>query len=160
MYATLDGYRLKWTTGADNILIVSVGTGAADPNVDKSAIAAGHAVKALLSLMNDCATLQEILLQWMSSSPTARQIDSEVENLNNDLVAGFPLLTYLRYNVDLRKESVQKLDPSLTDLRRIESLSAMDAPENMALLSKLGKLAAERDVSGSDFASNFDLPGD
>ena len=75
-------------------------------------------------------------------------------------MAGFPLLTYLRYNADLRKESVQKLDPCLIDLKRIESLSAMDAPENMALLHKLGKLAGERDVSGSDFASHFDLPVD
>ena len=75
-------------------------------------------------------------------------------------MAGFPLLTYLRYNVDLRKESAQKLNPRLTDFRRIESLSAMDAPENMALLHKLGKLAGERDVSGSDFASHFALPVD
>ena len=36
----------------------------------------------------------------------------------------------------------------------------MDAPENMAFLHKLGKLAGERDVSGSDFASHFALPVD
>ena len=70
------------------------------------------------------------------------------------------MFTYLRYNVDLLKESVQKLDPSLTDFWRIEPLSAMDVPENMALVHKLGKLAGERDVRGSDFASHFDLPMD
>ena len=30
MYATLDGYRIGWPAGADNLLLVSVGTGAAD----------------------------------------------------------------------------------------------------------------------------------
>jgi predicted acylesterase/phospholipase RssA len=158
MYATLDGYRMGWTAGADNILLVSVGTGTADPNVKKSIFSARHAINALLSLVNDCASLQETLLQWMSSSPTSREIDGEIGDLGNDLLAGIPLLTYLRYNLNLRKESVQKLDPSLTDPRMIKSLSRMDVPENMGVLHKLGVLAAERDVIESDFRSIFDLP--
>ncbi len=85
-------------------------------------------------------------------------VDRELGDLRHDLVAGAPLLSSLRYNVDLRKESLEQLDPGLTDLKAIESLSAMDAPENMDVLHKLGRLAAERDVRGSDFASNFDLP--
>jgi hypothetical protein len=158
MYATMDGYRMGWPAGADNILLVSVGTGAADPEVKKSAFTAGHAINALLSLMNDCASLQETILQWMSSSPTAQEIDRELGDLGNDLLAGTPLLSYLRYNVDLRKESVQKLDPSLTDSKMIESLSDMDSPENMEVLHKLGVLAAENDVNDSDFEAKFDLP--
>ena len=96
-------------------------------------------------------------MQWLSSSPTARQIDVELGDLRNDLVSGAPLLTYLRYNVDLSKKNVQHLDPSLTDTELIESLSAMDTPENMAVLHRLGVLAAEQDVHGRDFASVFDL---
>ena len=107
--------------------------------------------------MDDCASLQETLLQWMSNSPTARLIDRELGDLRHDLVAGAPLLSYLRYNVDLREESVQALTSSMTDSKEIESLSAMDAPENMQLLHKIGMLAAERDVSAGDFASIFDL---
>ena len=160
MYSTMDGYRIGWPAGADKLLLVSVGTGAADPEVKKANITAQHAIEALLSLMNDCASLQETLLQWMSSSPTAREIDRELGDLRHDLVAGAPLLSYMRYNVDLRKASVQRLDPSLTDSKGIESLSEMDAPENMAVLHRLGTLAAERDVKGGDFASVFDLPMD
>lgn len=158
MYTTMDGYRIGWPTGADKLMLVSVGTGAADPAVKAAAITALQAVGSLLALMSDCATLQETILQWMSSSPTARQIDRELGDLGHDLVAGVPLLSYLRYNVDLSKASVQSLDPSLTDSETIESLSAMDAPENMATLHKLGALAAERDVKSQDFASRFDLP--
>lgn len=151
---------MKWPVGPDNLLLVSVGTGAADPDVKKSSFTAGHAINALLSLMNDCASLQETILQWMSSSPSAREIDRELGDLSNDLLAGIPLLTYLRYNVDLRKKSVQKLDSSLTDSKMIESLSDMDAPENMKVLHKLGVLEAELDVNSRDFEAKFDLtPG-
>jgi len=158
MYATLDGYRIGWPRGADKLLLVSVGTGAADPSVKRSNIAAKGALDALLSLMDDCASLQETILQWMSSSATARLIDRELGDLRHDLVGGVPLLSYLRYNTDLTPASVRALDPSPPDAARITELSAMDAPENMPYLHRLGSLAADRDVHATDFASVFDLP--
>src|SRR5215469_14582754 len=87
-YATLDGYGIKWPAGEDNILVVSVGTGAADPAVRRSEVAAAQALRALVSLMDDCAALQETLLQWMSKSPTAHSIDSELGTLDQDLPGG------------------------------------------------------------------------
>lgn len=158
MYATLDGYRVGWRTGADRLLLVSIGTGAADPAIAKASLAASHAVGALLSLMKDCATLQQTMLQWMSSSPTAQVVDRELGDLRHDLIGGAPLLSYLRYDVDLRRDAVQALGAGAADAAQIESLSALDAPENMALLHQLGSLAGERDVQAADFASVFDLP--
>lgn len=157
MYATMDGYMLAWPAVAEKLLVVSVGTGIADPNVARASIAAKQAINALLSLMNDAATLQETLLQWMSSSPTAKHIDRELGDLRGDLVGGVPRIAYLRYNVDLGVQSVQSLDPALQDAKRIESLSAMDAPENMAILHRLGALAADRDVRAEHYAEGFDL---
>ncbi len=158
MYVTMNGYNVGWQTGADKLLLVSLGTGAADPAVAKASLAASHAIGALLSLMQDCANLQQTLLQWMSSSTTAKVIDRELGDLRHDLVAGSPLLSYLRYDVDLRQEAVQALDSALTDAARIKSLSEMDAPDNMDALHKLGVLAGERDVHDGDFPSLFDLP--
>jgi hypothetical protein len=158
MYATIDGYRIGWPTGADKVLLVSLGTGAADRRVKRAHVTAEHAVKALLALMEDCADLQEAQLQWMSSSRTARVIDREIGDLQHDLVARAPLLTYLRYNVDLAVAAVKALDPSLQDQEKIEALTAMDAPENMDTLHHLGELGAKRDVLPSDFAAMFDLP--
>ena len=80
--------------------------------------------------------------------------------MRHDLVASTPLMSSLRYNVDLRKESVGRLDPHLTDVKLIESLSAMDAPQNMDVLHQPEKLAAGRDVRSTDFAAHFDLPED
>jgi len=157
MYATMDGYRIGWPSGAENLLVVSVGTGRADPNVKRANLPAQNAIKSLLALMEDAGTLQETLLQWMSASPTARSIDREVGDLQHDLVAGKPVISYLRYNVDLAASSVRALNPAI-DQGRLESLSAMDAPENMDTLHELGGLAAERDVRGNDFPSAFDLP--
>jgi predicted acylesterase/phospholipase RssA len=157
MYATLEGYRLNWTTGPDKLLLVSVGTGATDPKVKRSKFAAEVAIKSFLSLMDDCAALQETILQWISSSPTARSIDRDLKDLRNDLLPGKPLLTYLRYNVDLREKKVKELNPDLKDSERIKSLSAMDAPENMEELHKLGKLGAERDIEKSHFSDIFNL---
>ena len=157
MYATLDGYKISWPAGADKILLLSVGTGKADSNVKQSGMAAKHAIKALSSLMDDCATMQETLLQWMSSSPTAKTIDRELGGLNNDLIGAEPQLSYLRYNVDLDAESVKKLLPDLTDSDQIKSLSEMDAPENMEVLHRLGVKVAERDVKSEHFSSTFNL---
>ncbi|MCC4113889.1 patatin-like phospholipase family protein [Aromatoleum toluclasticum] len=158
MYATLNGYNVGWPTGADKLLLVSVGTGTADPSVAKASLAAGHAVGALLSLMEDCASLQQTLLQWMSSSTTARVIDRDVGDLRHDLLTGAPLISYLRYDLELNREAIQALDSRLTDLDRIRSLSEMDAPENMEILHEVGLRAGERDVDLADFASIFDLP--
>ena len=158
MYATMDGYRIGWPTGAEKIQLVSIGTGKADPVIKKSKLAGADAIKALVSLMDDSAALQETLLQWMSSSPTAMTIDRELNDLKHDLVAGSPLLSYLRYNADLDKDSVKSLIPDLRNSKVIESLTSMDKPENMPILHKLGTQVAKRDVHPDDFAANFDLP--
>jgi hypothetical protein len=120
-------------------------------------MAAGHAVSSLLSVMRDCAMLQETMLQWMSASATARVIDRELEDLRNDVLGGTPLLRYLRYDVDLGPDNIQKLDPTLTNPDTWGSLTEMDAPENMEVLHSLGMLAGRRDVSDSHFEPIFDL---
>ncbi len=157
MYATLGGYRIKWPTGRDKVLLVSVGTGAADPTVRRSEVAAAHAFRALLSLMDDCAALQEILLQWMSESATARKIDSELGALEGDLPGGAPLLSYLRYNVDLQPAAIRSLIGDEANTMALENLSVMDAPENMPALHRLGIVAGQRNCRGEHFPAVFDL---
>ena len=156
MYATLDGFNVNWSTGANNLLLVSVGTGASDASQTPSRLAAKGAIKALFSLMDDCATLVELMMQWMSSSPTARVVDSELGSLNHDLLAAAPLLSYLRYNVQLTETEVNTLRPGL-DATRMSTLAAMDNPDNLDVLLELGTAAATGEVKDMDFARNFDL---
>jgi uncharacterized protein len=158
MYATLDGYRIGWPTGADNLLVVSIGTGSRDLKVAPAKLAADNALKSLLSLMDDCANLVETLLQWMSTSQTARVIDSELEDLRHDLIAPAPLINYLRYNVALTKASLAQIGMEFDD-EKVEGLSAMDDPGNMKILQEIGARAAKRQLRAEDFPSNFDLAG-
>ena len=157
MYATLGGYQINWPTGQDKIFILSVGTGVADPSVRRSEIAAAQALRSLLSLMDDCAALQETVLQWMSESPTARKIDSELGSLKGDIVGDAPLLSYVRYNVDLEPAAITELLGDEAKTIPMENLTAMDAPENMPALYRLGVAAGERRVLAQHFPSAFDL---
>ncbi len=161
MYATLGGYRVKWKTGPEQLLLVSVGTGASDPSESPSMIAAKGAIKALFGLMDDCATLVETAMQWMSSSPTAREIDGEIGDLRGDSMAGVPLLTYLRYNVSLSEAEVGALRPGLPP-EQMASLHAMDNPDNLDVLLELGETAARQKVKAAEFPAAFDLskPGE
>jgi uncharacterized protein len=154
MYATISGYRVNWQPGENNLLLVSVGTGAHDPAVQHSEVAATHAVRSLLSMMDDCAKLQETLLQWMSQSPTARKMDSELGSLDGDLVGGTPLLSYIRYNISLDAATVKGL---LGMPGNIKDLSVMDAPENMGTLHKIGVALGLRDVQSAHFPAAFNL---
>jgi uncharacterized protein len=158
MFATLNGYRVNWPAGGDKLLLVSIGTGRSDPRGTLSSIAGKEGIQCAVSLMNDCADFQETILQWMSTSRTARKIDRELGDLRSDLLGGSPCLTYLRYNVDLSSENLKKLLPTLED-KVINSLHEMDAPENMQTLYQLGQLEAQRSILESDFPTAFDLVG-
>jgi patatin-like phospholipase/acyl hydrolase len=157
MYATLCGYRVNWKASADDLLLVSVGTGMSDPSQTPSRIAAQGAVRALFSLMDDCASLVETSMQWMSDSPTARVIDRELGDCADDLLSGVPLLSYLRYNTFLTPEHVERLTPGLAP-EQVAKLGAMDDPDNMAALLRLGEAVGREQVSPAHFASKFDLP--
>ena len=156
MYATLEGYNVNWEKGADRLLVVSVGTGSADPSQKPSTVAAAGAIKALFSLMDDCAALVETMMQWMSSSRTARPIDRESGDLAGNLVAGEPVLSYLRYNVTLSADEVEALRPGLA-AEQLESLPEMDNPANLDILLELGEAAAATKVDVADFGAAFDL---
>ncbi len=157
MYATISGYKIQWETGADKLLLVSAGTGAPDPAVRRSEVAVAHAFRSLLSLMDDCASFQETLLQWVSDSPTARKIDSELQLLDGDLLGGKPLVSYVRYNTNLDSASITSLLGGKAKEIAVENLSAMDAPENMDALHEIGLAVGRRDVRSDHFPKAFDL---
>jgi hypothetical protein len=158
MYATLDGYRVNWASGADKLLIVSIGTGSVDPKLAPSKIAVTGAIKALLSLMDDCAALVETMMQWMSSGTKIKTIDSELGDLRGDLIASAPLFSYVRYDVSFEPESVNRLVPGLSE-KQIESLSAMDETNNLKIWKKIGEEAAATQVEQQDFPHRFNIAG-
>lgn len=158
MYATLDGYNIEWDTGKDKILLVSVGTGLPDPSVDHARLTAHHAINSLKALMDDAAQLNETLLQWMSDSPTARKIDSELGTLGQDLIAGEPLMTYLRYNVVWSEDYLTNKLGMIMQEDEPESLCAMDDPDKMGRLQEAGLIAGRQQVISDHFPDVFNQP--
>jgi len=156
MYATLKGYSVGWPLGEDNLFVTSVGTGLAGGGISTSGLALQGAIRALFGLMTDCAALVETLMQWMSASPMARAIDSEVGDLREDLPGVAPALTYLRYNVLLDREAVHALMPELPDAT-IKTLGQMDLQSNIQVWKELGERAAEVQIRDEHFAPKFDL---
>jgi uncharacterized protein len=161
LLATLEGYGLRWPVGADNLLLVSVGTGSWDLRLNTEDVMrmtpAMLALRSLSSLMSDAAALNELILQWLSVSPTARRIDREVGDLCSDVLgASEPWLTYLRYDPQLDRDWLR--DRVGMDLREdeIENLRKMDDPNNLDALARVGEASAEL-VKAEDFAAKFDI---
>jgi len=161
MLATLKGHELRWPTGADQLLLVSLGTGsktlALDPKevMDMKAVELG--VRGLSSLMDDAGALNELLLQWMSSSETAHEIDSEIGDLSGDILGGGePLLTYLRYDVQFDEDWLKDKLKLTLDAEQLASVAEMDRPDNMDTLVKIGNAASDL-IEDRHFGRGFDI---
>jgi hypothetical protein len=160
MLATLSGYGFRWPLGPDNLMIVSIGTGAAAAGSHASAMrhepAAMLAVSALESLMVDCTWLIQTLMQWMSSSPTSWQIDSEIGDLIEDQIGEKGLLHYLRYDAPLEAAWLEnKLGLTLLP-SELSALGALDRPDLAPRLLDIGRRAAQDQVLAEHFPAGFD----
>ena len=159
MLATMEGYALQWPFGAENLLLVSVGTGR-----KPASIAAGGktpaiqmAVQSLMSVMNDCDWLNQAILQWISESPTAWEIDAEVGDLRNDSLGGQTLLRYLRYNVLFDSQWLRARLGIEIGEKEVIKLDSPDKPANIELLAQLGRWAADKQVLEEHLPASFDL---
>jgi hypothetical protein len=161
LMATTEGFGLKWPTGADKLLLVSVGTGAQEIRMPAKDImdmsSAKVALQALASLMNDCDAMNQTMLQWMSRSPTAWKIDREIGDLHNDVLGGKELLFYLRYNVVLDREWLQTHLQVDLKANEVKGLQEMDKPKNMSKLALLGATASQIQIQPDHFPVQFDV---
>jgi predicted acylesterase/phospholipase RssA len=141
MYATLDGYNVRWPVGENRLFILSVGTGLGVRTQATSIIAAFSAAHALLGLINDCGTLVETLMQWLSRGALPIVHDREIGTLRNDLLGGVPLFTYRRYDVSLAPADVRTMISDI-DAEQLATLGDIDRPDNVPLLQELGEIGA------------------
>ena len=131
LMATIKGYAFNWEMGPDQLLVVSLGTGRKSTNIGLSegleAVSLAHAMRALSSVMDDCGDLVETTMQWISQSPTARDIDRELGRVEA-ASGGAPRLSYLRYNVRFEPDWFREnLDLDWPDAD-VTALAAMDEP--------------------------------
>jgi uncharacterized protein len=155
MVATLKGFPFKWETGEDKLTLVSVGTGYSiftkhTGQIEKAWLKT-WAENVPEMLMQDASWQNQIILQWLSNSPTAHSIDMEIETLKDDYLAGKPVLKYLRYNFPLTKKDLNDLNMERTFSEKdVENLVEMSNAKNRELLYKIG-LAASESVEANHF---------
>ncbi len=159
LVATLKGFPFHWKAGEDQLLLVSVGTGRWENRLDEDEVLASEnlywAQNVPSLLMADASEHNELMLQYLSASPTARTIDREVGDLDGDLLGGQSQLSYVRYDAVLEKEALAKLGEAVDD-GELESLREMSVGTNAERLYAIGSRAAPLQVREEHFAPHFD----
>lgn len=161
LVATLRGYPFRWPTGENRLLLLSVGTGTWHQAGVAETIANYHlwdwASEVPGMLIADAMAQTRMILQSISRSPTASEIDAELGDLGDDLLTSEPALHYLRYNAHLDEDALNalgfaELGVAVPELRKLQSA------EHRELLLRIGRATAERVVRPDHFPAHFDLP--
>ena len=158
LLATLKGFPYHWKTGDKNLLLTSVGTGYWEDRKSVEEVTDNKlwdwASEVISMLMEDSKVLNQLLLQYLSKSPTASVIDSEIGDLGQDVLQGEPALHYLRYDAFLDDDKLNKLGISGV---KAHDLREMSASENCAILMDIGTKCGLEEVLESHFPEAFDL---
>jgi hypothetical protein len=154
--ATAPAYRLGWPTGEGNLMIVSVGTGAA-PTLGPEALAPETNIAATLAglpgaLMYGASVDQDINCRLVGRCVHGAPIDRELGDMipRDDQGRPVPLgqdlqrhFLYARYNADLSAEGLTAL--GISDVDR-EAVRRLDAVDHVNDLLRIGRTAAAQDV--------------
>lgn len=163
MVAGLSGHGLNWPISADNILLISVGTGSFRPRIPpgdyERQIAAAKAGRVLSTMIPDGSLYALTLMQWLSTPAAPWPINSEIGDLSDDLLAGRPLIGFQRYDVSLERADVEPVLGEKMCAEILPKLRAMDEPRHMDVRYRLAAAGAAEQVSTEHFPTRFDLTG-
>jgi hypothetical protein len=159
LIATLQGFPFRWPIGEDRLFLLSVGTGTWRERTRPEALANykiwNWAAEVPGMLMDDSASLAQVVLQCLSRSVTPVYIDSEMGDLAGDLWTGAPALSFLRYDVRLEDDALRAL--GLTPTAPAKSLRRLQAAEHRQELFSVGAAAAAKQVDATHFSPAFDV---
>lgn len=159
LMATVEPYQLNWSTGEDNMLLVSVGTGLT-PNIDQRKLFTPevlyHAKTIPGALMFASQNEQDLLCRIFGKCLSGDVIDAEV----GDLIGSkgpieSKLFSYLRYDVELTRKGLDKLG-GLDDIN-IKDVQEMDSIKHMPELERIGKVIAKK-VKLEHFSNFLESP--
>jgi len=157
MVATLNGFPYKWEWGADKLSIVSIGTGMSKwdriPDEIKKNNLLNWAQQLPDMFMQDASWHNQIILQWLSNSPTAWPIDKEIGKLTGDVIGGGnPLISYVRYNTWLDADTLKNIMGVVYSQKQVEDLIEMSNAASRFELFKIGQTAAEQEIQPTHFS--------
>ncbi len=154
LMSTLGSYNLNWETGADNMLIISLGTGTcpeANEDLSPGDMNLLYNAKSLPSALTNAAlNEQDILCRSFGKCLHGDVIDSEFGDLT-DQTAHFPvqskLFTYARYNAELSRNGLDKIGlPNINP----KDVQMLDSVAHIEELQQVGRAIA-KNVSREHF---------
>lgn len=165
MVATLQGFPFRWKWGADNLMIVSVGTGMGRLKRIPADVKKNNILKWAQQIpdmfMQDASWHNQLLLQWFSNSPNPWEIDGETGNLENDFIGSVKknkgLITYMRYNTWLDAPTLNTLMNKQYIQKDIDGLVEMSNAASRFELYDIGLKDAAATVMESHFPLSFNL---
>jgi hypothetical protein len=139
--ATADAYRLRWPKGQENLLVVSVGTGA------RAAARAGleaddvnlisNATHVLSFVMNGSSIEQDRLCRLFGRCRYGASLDREVGDLIDAVDEDKRLFTYVRYNADISQAGIDAMRlPRRVSANDVGRLDAVEGLEDLALIGE------------------------
>jgi uncharacterized protein len=154
LMATLDPFRLKWPTGKDKLLLVSVGTGtspaaketlrAQDMNLIYNAGCIPSAL--IFASLNE----QDFLCRAFGHCLSGPLLDNEIGDMKEDRsFGGSKLFTYMRYNAELSEKGLSSLGLTGIDPNEVRSLDSIDYIE---ALQQIGQAVADNQVRTEHFS--------
>ena len=153
LMATVDRYNLKWPTGADKMLLVSIGTGNvpdANQNLKAEQMNVLYNVQKIpAALMFAAQIQQDFLCRVFGQCLVGGAIDREVGDMIGCLGAlEQKLFTYLRYDVELTKEGLTKLGLPNIDIAKVQRIDSVDS---IGDLRAIGEAIAEHCMKPEHF---------
>jgi patatin-like phospholipase/acyl hydrolase len=171
--ATQPAYRLNWKTGEENLLLISVGTGAAPGTTQAtSRNIVGNVQNLPSELMYGVQVDQDVNCRTFGRCVHGATIDNELGDLvlsqeQEQTARSYGrFFRYARYNADLSEKGLKKLDAALNaDLElsavpRVGNIppaevQKMDAVEQMDNLRKIGVAVAKTEVNVKKHFGSF-----
>lgn len=155
LMTTVEPYNMNWPAGERNLLIVSIGTGTsaqANKDIDPSDMNLLYNAGSIPpTLMYAALNEQDFLCRVFGTCLSGDMLDREVWDMIGKKGPVSPkLFTYVRYNAELSRESLDAL--GLRDITP-EDVQKLDSVEHIPELQQIGKAVAEKKLKQEHFAS-------
>jgi uncharacterized protein len=141
--AVLPCYRLEWTSGPENLRVVSVGTmrfSSGLPQNIRRLWIGYNASRIPVALMQGIAWEQDFLCRCLGECIYGEPLDSEIGDLVGVPLPGDRWFSYVRYNKSFKAEELEEL------LRTDRRLAQLDAVQSIPMLRTLGQSYAQKNI--------------
>jgi patatin-like phospholipase/acyl hydrolase len=155
LMATVEPYYVNWPTGEDKLLVISVGTGTSpDANADLKPGEMNllyNASSLPSALMFAALNEQDFLCRVFGKCLAGDPLDREVgDMIGKKGPVGPKLFTYARYNAELTREGLDRLNLNNVEPTNVQQL---DSIQFIGDLQRVGKAVADKKVEPVHFAN-------